>query len=96
MADPFANKKSFVDALSHVKTFSFYTEVYDQISEEVTEAIQRGENIKPPKTRFVPSRTLIRKMMRAVAKFGNSDDPANFLLRFGLVESPIAFLRQRI
>jgi len=71
MANPWCTKRSFADALSHVKTFDFFTGVYGEMPDEVTKAISNGEYIKPPKTRFVPSRTLIRKMMRAVVKHGD-------------------------
>jgi hypothetical protein len=92
MANPWSTKKSFLDALSHVKTFDFYTGVYGEVPEEFKQAISNGEHIKPPKTRFVPSRTLIRKMMRAVVKYGDQGCQRTFLLRFGLPEEPSAFL----
>jgi hypothetical protein len=91
MASPFSTKKSFANAISHVKTFDFYTGVYGEVPDEVKKAISNGEYIKPPKTRFVPSRTLLRKMMRAVVKYGDQGCERIFLLRFGLVECPTAF-----
>ena len=60
--------------------------------EDVREELKKYGYAKPPKTVFVPSRSVIRKMMRAVLKFGEQDDHDKFLLRFGLVMDPIALL----
>ena len=42
---------------------------------------------------FVPSKALMRNMIRAVIRFGRKDDPKKFLLRFGLVERPTELLK---
>lgn len=96
MADPFSSRKSLSSALSTVKTIDFYTEVYGPLTKELLEAVRSGQNIKPPKTRFVPSRQLFRKMMRAVVRFGDHGEPTRFLMRFGLVENNIAFLKENL
>jgi hypothetical protein len=35
---------------------------------------------------FVPSKAIMRNMIRAVLRFGRKDEPKKFVLRFGLVE----------
>jgi hypothetical protein len=43
------------------------------------------ENIKAPKCVFKPSLNLMRTMIKAILKFGNSDSDQTFFLRFGLL-----------
>ena len=67
MADPFDTKSSLAKTLTYVKQFDFYSEVYpNQVMTAVLEACQKKANIHPPKTVFVPTKKLLRKMIRSV------------------------------
>ena len=46
-----------------------------------------------PKLIFVPSQDIIRTMIRALVEWGNKEPENIFLLRFGLLENPIAYFR---
>jgi hypothetical protein len=71
MTDPFDTKKSFSDALSEVRTFDFFTEVYPKsIFEKIAKSLEQGKKTQPPKTIFLPSRKLVRTVIRAMIKFG--------------------------
>ena len=52
----------------------------------IFEAIEAKTNIQPPKTVFIPSKELLRKMIRALIKY-ERDDPEKLFLRFGLIEN---------
>ena len=94
MADPFATKASLVDAISHVKTFDFYTYVYPEaIIEQLLKEIALCENLVLPKCIFVPSQKLCRKIIKATLKFGGESEE-KFFLRFGLVKNACEYLKQ--
>jgi hypothetical protein len=48
-------------------------------------AIEAGLRPQPPKTIFLPTKRLLRIMIRAVLLYGE-EDPDTFCLRFGLSE----------
>ena len=50
-------------------------------------ALQKRKKVQPPKMIFVPSKSLLRKMIRAMLKYGKDE---KFLLRFALLEDPYA------
>jgi len=72
LTDPFKPRKSMGDTISLVKTFDFYTEVYPNcVMTQALEALKEKKSIKPPKTVFLPSKQLFRKMIRALVKYGD-------------------------
>jgi hypothetical protein len=86
MTDPFRTRKSLKDTISIVRTFDFYTEVYpNQVMSDIIAAIKVSSSIQPPKTMFVPGKKLTRKMIRAICKYGKTEDTEKFFLRFGLI-----------
>ena len=87
MTDPFKTKKSLKEAISTVKCYDFFTDVYPQsVVTALLEAIKTKSSIKPPKTIFVPSQIVLRKSMRAMLKYGK-EDHKQILYRFGLSET---------
>ena len=50
------------------------------------------EPAKPPKTRFVPDRAILRVMIEANLKYSKKDNEQKFLLRFGLLDDPNWYL----
>ena len=56
--------------------------------------IQEGK-LKAPKAIFKPSQKVLRKMIRACAKFSVKEDNAKFFLRFALLESNSKFMKQK-
>ena len=67
MADPFNTKVSIARSLAYIENFDFNSEVYpNQIMKAVLEACQKNDNIHAPKTVFIPSTKLLRKMIRCV------------------------------
>ena len=55
---------------------------------------KKGNPLKPPKTVFLPSKKILRQMIRALAQFGK-DDHFRFLLRFALLENPNVVFQER-
>jgi hypothetical protein len=87
MLDPFKTKQSIDAAISEVKTFDFYTEVYPQsVMKSIIEALKNKEKVQPPKCIFVPTKGIIKQMQKALLKFGPNDSEDIFLLRFGLFQ----------
>ena len=87
MSDPFKPSSTLKKALSIVRSWDFYGEVYpNYIVGELMEAVRKDCNIKPPKTVFLPTRKLFRTMMRACVKY-RKDNHYTFLMRFALVEN---------
>ena len=74
-------------ALKEVKAFDFNEEIYPKnIMSPIIEAIKLNETFQHPKCMFVPDRQLVRKMVKALIRFGNMETYSEFFLRFGLVE----------
>jgi hypothetical protein len=74
MTDPFKTKKSLKDAISEVKTFDFFTEVYPEaVMKQITEAIKNEHEVQAPRCIFVPEKALLRQMMKALLKYGAND-----------------------
>jgi len=99
MADPIDSKKSLNETINTIRTYDFYSEVYPStIMQPIIDDFENRGSINPPKTVFLPSRSLWRKMIRALVKFGPQDqtNPSKFLLRFALVENPVTFLEKKI
>ena len=85
MADPFHTKKSLEESIEYCKTFDFFAMVYPtQIMESCLEAFNHKGSIVPPKTVFKPSKSVLRKMIRAIVEYGD-DTESKFMMRFGLV-----------
>ena len=94
MADPFQPNKGILKAKDMVKRLDYSKEIYSKsLMKAIVEALIAKENIKSPQTIFIPSKEVLRKMIRAVIKFGECKDRARFFLRFGLVENPGGILR---
>ena len=83
MIDPF-KKSSLKIAISTVKAFDFFLDVYpEEIMEEVYAEVKNNNSIRPPKTVFVPEKQLLRKCMRAMVKY-SKEEHSKVLFRFGL------------
>jgi hypothetical protein len=95
MLNPFETTQSFVKAHETLKYYNFNTEVYpDTVISELLEATKEHRNIKPPKCIFVPSKKIVRIMIKAMAEFATRDSQECFLLRFGLLDDPNWYLKQ--
>ena len=71
MADPTETKKSLNEAINTIRTYDFFTEVYpNYIMQPIIEAFLNEGSITPPKTVFLPTRNLWRKMIRAIVRYG--------------------------
>jgi len=87
MTNPFDTRRSIERSKTEVKLFDFYTEVYPKyIFGAIIEAIKNKEPVKPPKCVFVPSKDVMRSMIKALVKYGKRDSREMFLLRFGLID----------
>ena len=87
MTDPYKSKDSIKNAILHVKTYDFLSEIYPhQTMRLIVLSLKSNEPVKPPGVIFLPAQDLCRKMMRALAEFGKKEDKKKLLLRFGLEE----------
>ena len=94
MADPFQPNKGMVKAKEVVDNYDYFTEVYSKsFIASIIEAVKTKEGIQSPRTIFVPTKEVLRKMIRAVIKFGDCKDRARFFLRFGVVENPLGIMQ---
>ena len=88
MVDPFRTKKSLEQTIKEYKKFDFNTETHHKAALKIVyDSLKEGKPIQPPKTVFVPTKKILRQMIRAVAQFGK-DNHFRFLLRFALLEDP--------
>ena len=95
LVDPFNQAKSLQLAESQIISYDFAKEVYPSFNiKEILEATKEKRNIKPPKCIFLPSREIVRAMIRAIMKWGNSDTEEAFFLRFGLLDEPNWYFKQ--
>jgi hypothetical protein len=85
MCDPFSPEKSLVEAKGYVDKIRFEVDVYDE--ELLVED-------KLPKTVFVPSRKLFRKIYKAMLLYGSTESNNDFFLRFGLLDNCYVILQQ--
>ena len=97
MVDPFRFDESLEEVKQIVEEQDFSTDVYPQ---QIMGPLRREIKEKPdlvifdhPKLIFVPSQEIIRTMIRALVEWGNKEPENIFLLRFGLLENPIAYFR---
>jgi hypothetical protein len=68
---------------------TFEVDVYPKdVMSELHEAVEKTGSIKPPKCIFIPTRKMVRTMIRAIYKWGSKDTTEAFLLRFGLLDDP--------
>ena len=88
MLDPFDDEAS-QKAQSEIESVNFSTYVY---TEEKSLANTQQDITKLPKCTFLPSQELVRKMIRAIFKWGATDTEEAFFLRFGLLEDPNWYL----
>jgi hypothetical protein len=58
------------------------------------EAVRKTNSIKPPKCIFIPTREMVRTMIRAIYKWGSTDTTEAFLLRFGLLDDPNWYMNE--
>jgi hypothetical protein len=58
-------------------------------------AIKKEKQVTPPKCVFIPERRIVRKMIKALIKFGKIEDPVKFFMRFGLAEDPQKVLKDK-
>ena len=95
MLDPFKTNKTLPKVQEAVSYYEFYDDVYpEKIVQFHNEQAVNKNSIKPPKVIFLPELPLIHQMIKAVAKYGNSDSQEAFLLRFGLLDDPVWYLEQ--
>ena len=88
MSDPFSVKSGFDEPLDAAKLLKFKDDVYprDGKSSKLLEALFKGDGYETVKCIFIPSREIVRSMVQCLVKYGNSESPTAFLLRFCLLE----------
>jgi len=86
MTDPFEPKKSLALAMVKVRKLQLFSIVYPEELMNISFADLAVKNPSPPKIIFLPSTELVRRMIKALVKFGDTETKQNFLLRFGLGE----------
>ena len=92
MCDPFRPQESIKETIEWVEGLDFKKDVYPSfMMKSIFEACRKKRNIKSPKTIFVPSKTLLRKMILAMIEFRDEDDH-QFFLRFGFIDKCNFFL----
>jgi hypothetical protein len=62
--------------------------------EKFTEAFKQKGVILPPKCMFIPSRKIMRMVIKANLMYSKGDNMAQFLLRFGLIDDPNWYLKR--
>ena len=88
MFDPF-RKHTVQEAIGEIKEYEFDTAIYGHFdANEVMEKINDDKQVMPPKCVFIPGRTVVRKMIKALIRYGNLEKRDEFFMRFGLVEDP--------
>jgi len=96
MADPFITGKSIVRAMNQIKRYAFDSDIYPKvITEKMVKLFIQSGVLKPPKAMFKPSKNILRKMIRACAKFSVKDNESKFFLRFALLESNSKFMKEK-
>ena len=71
-----------------IKTHDYYTSVYpDHIMDEVYENVASKRSIRPPKCIFMPSREVVRIMIKANILYSKQDCIEDFICRFGVITS---------
>ena len=70
MFDPTDSEATLEDALSYIQQIDYRKEVYLNLKMEACAAAFGPNSVKPPKSIFMPTRKFIRKMMRAMIKYG--------------------------
>ena len=80
-------------AIDYVNMYSFQKPVYPEaVIGELVQATVEKRNIKPPKCIFVPEKSMVRRMVQAVAKNGAKENYEAFFLKFGLLDDPNWYL----
>jgi len=77
MSDPLSYKDSMKASYQCIRRLDFYQDVYPQ-----------GEVPELPKAIFLPSKQIMRVMIKALLKYASHEPPEKFLLRFGLFNDP--------
>ena len=86
MLNPSEPTVSIDEAISTTKGIDLYYDIYpeDVMSQFKIRMGQTIGEVKPIKCMFLPSVSLLKKMMLAVLKFGSELSEEAFLLRFGI------------
>jgi len=88
MTDPLPNDTSFALAKIKGHQFNIDKEIYPYpkiIKSEITESLKSKGRAPPPSMIFMPSRILIRNMIRACVEYGQKENMTVFFRRFGLI-----------
>ena len=97
MADPF-RRGSVRRAMWEVKNMGVGKDVKvypREVMQKAIDATKDDYRINPPASIFVPSKRLLRRMIRALAEFGGKEDDSKFLLRFGLIDNTRGLLQEK-
>jgi len=87
------NKKSLEECEKVAQEIDFYTNVYpDSVIDPLIYNSKVKRSIIPPKCIFLPSKDMMRTIVKANLKYGKKDNLQEFLLRFGLLECPQWYL----
>jgi hypothetical protein len=76
MRDPFSKDFTMADPIQEIESYNFYSEnVYDDtLAETVVDAFAKdSKTLRPPKCIFKPTIPIMRIMIKALVKFGNTD-----------------------
>ena len=88
MLDPTEKVKQALEKVDKgIKKFVWNNDVYPK---EIMKACIK-EN-RHPKCIFVPSRRMLRKMVKALLRKKPEESQVDFLLKFGLLDNPIKYL----
>jgi hypothetical protein len=70
MINPFDRKKSIELADVMLRIYDFYVDVYpDAVMEIILRAVAEKTNVQPPKCIFIPDKSLMRLMIKALVKW---------------------------
>jgi hypothetical protein len=87
MCDPYNTEESLEKVLDNFTKSNFYLWLYpEKVMQKMKETIAKIGRSPPPKLIFMPTRELVRLMMRALLDFGPAYKESAFLLKFGLIE----------
>jgi len=85
MSDPICPEESLKVAESVIKNLNFFYDMYPkEVMDKVKERIEYGYDMDPPKCIFVPSKDVMRTIIKGLLKFGHIEEEKLMLARLGL------------
>ena len=84
MCDPFNPEKGLSEAKEYIDNLTFHHNIYEG---------KILSDTKPPKTIFIPTKELKRRIIKACIYFGQSEPKEAFFMRFGLLDNHFEILQ---